>query len=156
MNQAPLALQDPQDLPPHFLKTFLLAWSITKHKEFLKPWNSLRTLWPPNLLCFPSSTKMKPFPTRTQPHCGQTPASTPRWRASVEICRTSAVLTAARGTLPKPARTSRTATHRKAAVRICTSSTIYWLLDFDFSTVSVMALVFLIQVSTGLIQTKEA
>lgn len=25
VNQAPLALQDPQDLPPRFLKTFLLA-----------------------------------------------------------------------------------------------------------------------------------
>ena len=114
------ALQALLDPPPQLWKTSsfpltTMTWMAVACRML---WNSSRTKWPLILLHPQRWTKTRLFPIRTRLPCVQTLESTPHWRPSADICKTSAVLTAARWTLQKPARTSSSATLRNRAVRL--------------------------------------
>lgn len=116
VNQDRLVLQAPRDLPTPGQRTSLLCLTITTETaRFQKPWSSSMTAW--LQIHLQRSTETKLFPTGTRPSCVGTPGSTPPSRPSGDNCKTSAVLTAARQTPPKPARTSSSATLRRRAVR---------------------------------------
>lgn len=157
------ALQALQDPPPQLWKTssFPLTTMTWMAVACRMPWNSSRTKWLLILLHFQRWTKTKLFPIRTRLPCAQTLESTPHWRPSADICKTSAVLTAARWTLQKPARTSSSATLRNRAVRLLFSPIIKTLFSVLFrweplTYVVVFCLYLLMQASTGLIQTRGA